>query len=71
MTSGHRRPTMIDGPDEEFTMTFELIAVDDPRAVVRLEVRYGPPKLAGRRFLTEGLSRTAPAGRAEECDRRS
>ncbi|WP_416901208.1 nuclear transport factor 2 family protein [Micromonospora echinospora] len=31
------------GPDEEFTMDFEVVAVDGPRAVVRLEVRYGPP----------------------------
>jgi hypothetical protein len=31
------------GPDEAFTMRYSLVAVDDPRAVVRLEVRYGPP----------------------------
>jgi hypothetical protein len=31
------------GPDEEFKMTFDLVAVDDPRAVVRVEVRYGDP----------------------------
>jgi ketosteroid isomerase-like protein len=31
------------GPDEEFEMDFEIVAVDDPRAVVRLEVRYGRP----------------------------
>jgi len=31
------------GPDEEFEMEFELVAVDTPRAVVRLEVRYGAP----------------------------
>ncbi|SCL36486.1 SnoaL-like domain-containing protein [Micromonospora pallida] len=30
-------------PDEEFTMDFDLVAVDPPRAVVRLEVRYGEP----------------------------
>ena len=31
------------GPDEEFTMDFDVVAVDDPRPVVRVEVRYGPP----------------------------
>jgi hypothetical protein len=31
------------GPDEEFEMDFEVVAVDEPRAVVRLEVRYGRP----------------------------
>ncbi|GAA4564530.1 hypothetical protein GCM10023176_10660 [Micromonospora coerulea] len=31
------------GPDEEFELWFEVVAVDDPRAVVRLEVRYGHP----------------------------
>jgi ketosteroid isomerase-like protein len=32
-----------DGPDEEFTMAFEVVAVTEPRAVARLEVRYDPP----------------------------
>ncbi|MGH9011085.1 MAG: nuclear transport factor 2 family protein [Acidimicrobiia bacterium] len=32
------------GPDEEFIMTFDVVAVDDPRAVVRLEVLYRPPE---------------------------
>ena len=32
------------GPDEEFEMDFDIVAVDDPRAVVRVEVRYGPPR---------------------------
>jgi hypothetical protein len=31
------------GPDEAFTMTFEIVAVDHPRAVIRLDVHYGPP----------------------------
>ncbi len=30
-----------DGPDEEFTMTSELVAVDGPTAVVRVAVDYG------------------------------
>jgi len=33
-----------DGPDEVFTMTTEIVAVDGPVAVVRAEVSYaGPP----------------------------
>jgi uncharacterized protein (TIGR02246 family) len=39
------------GPDEEFTMDWSLVAVDDPRAVVRVEVRYGPPSRAWFRDL--------------------
>jgi uncharacterized protein (TIGR02246 family) len=31
-----------DGPDEPFTMTSEVVAVDDPNAVVRVQVDYGP-----------------------------
>jgi hypothetical protein len=31
------------GPDEQFDLDFEIVAVDHPRAVVRVDVRYGPP----------------------------
>jgi hypothetical protein len=31
------------GPDESFEMEFDVVAVDDPWAVVRLAVQYGPP----------------------------
>jgi ketosteroid isomerase-like protein len=31
------------GPDEVFTLTTEILAVDGPTAVVRAEVRYGDP----------------------------
>jgi len=31
------------GPDEAFTMTSEIVAVDGDVAVVRVEVRYGEP----------------------------
>lgn len=31
------------GPEEEFTMEYEVIAVEGGTAVVRLEVRYGGP----------------------------
>jgi uncharacterized protein (TIGR02246 family) len=33
-----------DGPDEPFTMTSEVVAVDGDTAVVRVEVRYGGGK---------------------------
>jgi ketosteroid isomerase-like protein len=32
-----------EGPDEVFTITTEIVAVDGPTAVVRAEVRYGDP----------------------------
>ena len=32
------------GPDEEFTMAYEVIAVEGEAAVVRLEVHYGGPE---------------------------
>ena len=39
------------GPDEPFTMTAEPVAASDGRAVVRVEVRYGPPTNAQYRDL--------------------
>jgi ketosteroid isomerase-like protein len=33
-----------EGPDEAFTMRSEIVAVEDDVAVVRVEVRYGPPE---------------------------
>jgi len=32
-----------EGPDEEFTMESEIVAVEGDTAVVRVEVRYGEP----------------------------
>jgi ketosteroid isomerase-like protein len=32
-----------DGPDEEFTLTYELVAVDGNTAVIRAEVAYADP----------------------------
>lgn len=32
-----------DGPDEVFTMTSEVVAVEDDTAVARVQVRYGNP----------------------------
>jgi ketosteroid isomerase-like protein len=33
-----------DGPDEPFTLTWELVAASGARAVVRVEVHYDPPR---------------------------
>ena len=49
------------GPDEDFAMASEIVAVDDDIAVVRVEVRYGPPE--PRHFLDQWLLRFAPDGR--------
>lgn len=32
-----------DGPDESFTMSYEIVAVDGDVAVARIEVEYGDP----------------------------
>jgi hypothetical protein len=32
------------GPDEPFTMTSEVVAVEGDTAVIRVEVQYGPPR---------------------------
>jgi len=32
------------GADEHFDLTFDIITIDPPRAVVRLDVRYAPPR---------------------------
>lgn len=39
------------GPTEEFEMTSEIVAVDGPVAVARIEVRYGAPHHQGFRDL--------------------
>lgn len=51
------------GPDEEFELTHEIVAVEADTAVVRVEVQYGPPdRLRYRdlwivRFATDGRCR--------------
>lgn len=40
-----------DGPDEEFTMASEIVAVDGQTAVVRVSVEYGAPGAAPWRDL--------------------
>lgn len=39
------------GPDEEFALAAEVVAVEDDVGVVRAEVRYGPPTRARYRDL--------------------
>ena len=55
-----------DGPDEEFTMTFDLVAVEDPRAVVRVEVLYGPP--LDEHFRDLWILEFAPDGRCRSFE---
>jgi hypothetical protein len=54
------------GPDEEFTMGYALVAVEDPRAVVRVEVRYGAPSHAWFRDLW--VLEFAPDGRCRSFE---
>jgi len=42
-----------DGPDEVFTLSTEIVAVDGATAVVRAEVQYGEPIRQEYRDLTE------------------
>jgi hypothetical protein len=49
------------GPDEIFSLAFEVVAVDDPTAVVRAEVIYGDPPSAEYRDLW--VIKFAPDGR--------
>jgi uncharacterized protein (TIGR02246 family) len=50
-----------EGPDEPFTMTFDVVAVTDPRAVARLEVVYDPPD--GQLYHDLWVMEFAPDGR--------
>jgi hypothetical protein len=49
------------GPDEEFEMSHEVVAVEGDTAVVRVEVRYGPPDRLEYRDLW--IVRFGPDGR--------
>lgn len=49
-----------DGPDEEFTMSFEVVAVDGSAAVVRADVEYAA---TGNRWRDLWILRFAPDGR--------
>ena len=49
------------GPDEDFEMSGEVVAVEGDTGVVRIEVRYGPPK--GKEYRDLWVVRLDEAGR--------
>ncbi len=55
-----------EGPDEEFEMDSEIVAVDGDVGVVRVEVRYGRPQRAHFRDLW--IVRFDDAGRCVEFE---
>ncbi len=55
-----------DGPDEVFTMTREVLAVDGDTGVVRVVVRYGDP--LRQEYTDLWVVRFAPDGRAREFE---
>lgn len=55
-----------DGPDEAFTMAYEIVAVDGDTAVARLDVRYGDPVTQEYRDLW--LMWFAPDGRCRRFE---
>jgi hypothetical protein len=54
------------GPDEEFEMSHEIVAVEGHIAVIRVEVRYGPPRHLQYRDLW--IVRLAADGRCREFE---
>lgn len=50
-----------DGPEEQFEMSSNVLAVDGDTAVVRVHVRYGPPR--NTEWLDLWVIRYAPDGR--------
>jgi hypothetical protein len=54
------------GPDEQFTLSYEVIAVTSPRAVARVEVRYDPPD--GQLYRDLWILRFADDGRCESFE---
>jgi len=55
-----------DGPDEEFQMTSELVAVDGDTAVARVEVVYGHP--ADQEFRDLWIMKFDPDGRCRSFE---
>jgi hypothetical protein len=55
-----------EGPDEEFTMRAEIVALDGATGVARIEVDYGAP--VRQEFLDLWLVRFAEDGRAAEFE---
>ena len=51
------------GPDEDFTMASDVVAVDGDTAVVRVEVHYGPP--TKQEFRDLWVMRFAADGRCQ------
>lgn len=54
------------GSDEEFEMQHEIVAVEADTAVIRVEVRYGPPDRSQYRDLW--IVRFAADGRCQEFE---
>jgi hypothetical protein len=52
-----------EGPDEAFTMSSEIVAVDGPIAVVRVDVGYGDPPSREYRDLADRVRRGRPLPR--------
>ncbi|GIH04825.1 hypothetical protein Rhe02_28920 [Rhizocola hellebori] len=52
------------GPDEVFTMTSELVAVDKEASVARIEVKYG----SGEKFRDLWIIKLAPDGRCRSFE---
>jgi hypothetical protein len=55
-----------EGPDEEFTMSWELVAVEGDTAVARVEVAYGDP--VDRRYRDMWVIRLDSDGRCREFE---
>jgi ketosteroid isomerase-like protein len=55
-----------DGPDETFSMTHEVVAVENATAVVRVAVGYGDP--VDREYLDLWIIRFAADGRCEHFE---
>jgi len=54
------------GPDEEFEMAHEIVALEGDTAVIRVEVRYGPPE--HHRYRDLWIVRFDPDGRCREFE---
>jgi hypothetical protein len=52
--------------DEEFEMVHEIVAVENDTAVIRVEVRYGPPE--HHRYRDLWIVRFDPDGRCREFE---
>jgi len=55
-----------EGPDEAFTMTSDVVAVEGDTAVARVEVKYGGP--SAREYRDLWVMRFAPDGRCRDFE---